>query len=84
MRGKVLSTVLVRIEPDCRLGKRVKYVVEFAEEARERDVAIVVQGGMAEDEDSVLFRKRSGYGQEWMGCEGDVNGCSGMEIMVQT
>jgi hypothetical protein len=75
---------LVRIVLDHRVWKRIKYVVEFAEEARERDVAVVVQGGMAEDEDSVLFRKRSDYGQEWMGCEGDVNGCSGMEIMVRT
>jgi hypothetical protein len=73
---------LVRTEPDCRVWKRVAYVVEFAEEARESDVAVVVDGGAAEDEDPVLSRKRSDYGQEWMGCEGDGNGCRGMALMV--
>ena len=34
-------------------GARV-YIVEFAEEAREGDMAVVVEGGVAEDEDAVL------------------------------
>jgi hypothetical protein len=44
---------------ESQLGRFVvvgdSYVVEFAEEAREGDVAVVVERGVAEDEDAVLY-----------------------------
>ena len=41
------------------------YVVEFAEEGGEGDVAVVVEGGVAEDEDAVLGR----FVRSWVGSD---------------